>query len=102
MTRGAFKAATLPRHPVDATHAVKAAGSVPPIYTIRVCLKYFLRGGMTGLALGMSASRGLRGIGPALADKLKRRFRRFRNFAETQSYPSTSEVGRFLRKRHVR
>ena len=48
MTRGAFKDVTLPRQPVDATHAAQAAGSVPPIYTKRVCLTYFWSGGMTG------------------------------------------------------
>ena len=52
MTRGAFKAATLPRQPVDATHAAQALGSVPPIYTKGGCLAYFLGGVGAGASAG--------------------------------------------------
>jgi len=53
MTLGAFKAATLPSQPPDATHA---AGSVPHIYTKGDSLSSFSDGGVAGLALGISAS----------------------------------------------
>jgi len=70
MTRGAFKAATLPRQPVDATHTAQAAGSVPPIYTKGGCLTYFLGGVGAGSSAGDECLEGLRGNSPALAGRL--------------------------------
>ena len=63
MTRGAFKAATLPRHPVDATHAVKAAGSD----SRRGPFIFFWLAEWWCWRWGSVPRWGLRWIGPALA-----------------------------------